>query len=161
MARETELPGVGTKHTLDLSSGDELVVVEHRSGHFEIARVDTEGTTSTLIQLPSREAAELGRILSRGEVREVDPRQRLLLEEFGIEWVKVAGDSPLIGQTLRESEIRVRAGVSVIALLRAEGSMLSPPPDTRFAEGDTLVVIGTREQVEGFLATFSMLPTEA
>ena len=69
MARETELPGVGTKHTLDLSSGDELVVVEHRSGHFEIARVDTEGTTSTLIQLPSREAAELGRILSRGEPR--------------------------------------------------------------------------------------------
>ncbi len=161
MARETELPGVGTKHTLDLASGEELVVVEHRAGHFEIARVDAEGNTTTLIQLPSRDAAELGRILSRAGVREKDRRQRMLLEEFGIEWVKVAESSPLIGQTLREAQIRERTGVSVIALLRTEGAIQSPPPDTRFENGDTLVVIGTRDQVEDFLATYSMLPSEA
>ena len=66
-----------------------------------------------------------------------------------------------MGQTLRESEIRERSGVSVIALLRPEASIQSPPPETRFHAGDTLVVIGTREQVEGFLATFSTLPTDA
>ena len=85
----------------------------------------------------------------------------MLLEEFGIEWVKVAEDSPLVGQTLQESEIRPRTGVSVIAVLRPEGSIQSPPPETRFRDGDTLVVIGHRDQVEEFLATFSMLPTEA
>ncbi len=161
MARETELPGVGTKHTLDVSSGEQVVVVEHRAGHFEIARVDAEGNTTTLMQLQSREAAELGRILSRGELREEDSRRQLLLEEFGLEWVKVEGDSPLVGKTLRESQIRERTGASVIALLRTDASIQSPPPETRFHDGDTLVVIGTRDQVEGFLATFSTLPTDA
>lgn len=155
--RETELPGVGTKHTLDLATGEQLVVVQHRVGHWELARVDAEGNTTPLAQLQPREAAELGRILSRAEVSQEDPRKQMLLEQFGIEWVKLEEGSPLVGVTLQESGIRARSGANVIAVLRPEASIASPAPDTRLRAGDTLVVMGHRDQVETFLRLFSTL----
>ena len=84
----------------------------------------------------------------------------MLLEEFGIEWVKLESDSPLVGSTLQQSGIRARTGASVIAVLRQERSLASPAPDTEFREGDTLVVMGQREQVEGFLKTFTRLSSD-
>ena len=159
-SRVTELPGVGTKHSIDLAGGDELVTVEHRAGHWELARVDAVGNTTPLIQLRGREASELGRILSRSEVQEEDPRKRLLLEEFGLEWLKLEDDSPLVGATLQGSEIRARTGVNVIAVLREEGSILSPPPDLQIEPGDTLVVMGHRDQVDQFLSSYSTLRAE-
>ncbi len=159
--RETELPGVGTKHTLELSSGEELVVVEHRVGHWELARVDHDGTTTPLATLQPREASELGRILSRSDTVTEDSRKQMLFEEFSIEWVALDASSQLIGQTLQEAEVRARTGVSVIAILRPEGSMASPPPDARFQDGDTLVVIGQPDQVEAFLRTYSKLAPES
>lgn len=159
--RETELPGVGTKYTIELAAGGELVLVEHRVGHWEIARVASDDDTVQVAQLQPREAAEVGRILSRGAVPLEDKRQQMLFEEFSIEWVTLAEDSPLVGQTLLGSGIRVQTGVSVIAVLRPEGSLPSPPPETEFRAGDTLVVIGLRDQVERFLATYSLLEPDA
>ncbi|MCE2390935.1 MAG: cation:proton antiporter regulatory subunit [Proteobacteria bacterium] len=152
--RETDLPGIGTKHTIDLASDEELVVVAHRSGQWELARTDAGGDTTTLLHLQAEEGAELGRILSRGEVPESDPHRQLLLDEFSLEWVPVGGGSSLAGATLREADIRARTGASVIAVLRGRESILNPPPETSFAGGDTLVVMGHRDQVERFLETF-------
>ncbi len=157
---ETDLPGVGTKHSIDIGKDEQLVVVHHRVGHWELARVDTEGKTTPLVQLQAREATELGRILSRGEVPQEDPRKRMLFEEFGIEWVRLEPDSPLVGLGLQESGIRARTGASVIAVLRPEGSIPSPAPDTRFAAGDTLVLIGHPDQIERFLSAFTDLSSE-
>ena len=157
---ETDLPGVGTKYSIDIGKDEQLVVVHHRVGHWELARVDTEGKTTPLVQLQAREATELGRILSRGEVPQEDPRKRMLFEEFGIEWVRLEPDSPLVGLGLQESGIRARTGTSVIAVLRPEGSIPSPAPDTRFAAGDTLVLIGHPDQIERFLSAFTDLSSE-
>lgn len=154
---ETELPGVGIKYSIDIETDEQLVIVEHRVGHWELARVDSEGKTTPLLQLQSKEATELGRILSRGEVTQEDRRKRMLFEEFGIEWVKLEQDSPLVGLTLQSAGIRARTGASVIAVLRPEGSIPSPAPDTRFGAGDTLVLIGHPDQVERFLSTFTNL----
>ena len=156
--RETELPGVGTKYSIELAKGDQLVLVEHRVGHWELARVNASGEAVQVAQLQADEAAEVGRILSRGSVPVEDSRKQMLFEEFSIEWVKLEDGSALIGETLQSSGIRARTGVSVIALLRPEGSIPSPPPDTEFRSGDTLVVIGLRDQVERFLTTYAHLP---
>ena len=158
--RETELPGVGTKFSIDLESGDQLVIVEHRVGHWEIARVDEEGNTTALQQLQPKEASELGRVLSHGELVQEDPRKRMLFEQIGIEWATLDEASPLVGQTLESSGIRARTGANVIAVLRGDSSIPSPPPGTRFAEGDTLVLIGHPEQIERFLETFTQLSAE-
>ena len=157
---ETDLPGVGTKYSIDVGKDEQLVVVHHRVGHWELARIDAEGKTTPLLQLQAREATELGRILSRGEVLQEDPRKRMLFEEFGIEWVKLEPDSPLVRLSLEESGIRARTGASVIAVLRPEGSIPSPAPDTRFAAGDTLVLIGHPDQIERFLSAFTSLSSE-
>ncbi|MFQ5698591.1 MAG: cation:proton antiporter regulatory subunit [Myxococcota bacterium] len=153
--RRTELPGVGTKHTLELSTGDQLVVVEHRVGQWELARVDPDGESTTLLRMSLDEGSELGRILSRGEVEREDSRRQMGLEEFALEWVTLDPSSPLVGTTLREAGIRERTGVSVIALIRGERSAPSPPPETRFEAGDTLVLIGQREHLEQFLERFA------
>ncbi len=153
--RKTELPGVGTKHTLDLSTGQELVVVEHRSRRWEITRLSPEGDVKDSLPLQQDEASELGRILQRGSPEREDPRKQMLFEEFAIEWVTLDSASPLVGQTLLGSGIWVRTGVSVIAVLRPDGSVPSPPPDLEFQAGETLVVIGLRDQVDRFLETFA------
>ncbi len=155
--RRTELPGVGTKHTFELATGEELVVVEHRSGRWEIARLDAEGDPTPALALRPEEAAELGRILQHHTDEREDPRKQMLFEEFAIEWVTLEANSPLVGETLLGSGIRARTGVSVIALLRAEESVPSPPPEIQFRAGDTLVVIGLRDQVDRFLQTFTRI----
>ena len=74
--RETELPGIGTKHTIDLTTDEELVVVEHRSGHWELARVDKEGATTQLTQLQAREGNYAVLQLPSGELRRVHVKCR-------------------------------------------------------------------------------------
>ncbi len=155
--RETDLPGVGPQFSIDLEGGDELVIVEHRAGRWEIALVDTEGKTTPALQLQPKEAAELGRILSRGEVVQEDPRKRMLFEQVGLEWAQLDESSPLVGQTLQSSGIRARTGANVIAVLRGDESIPSPPPDTAIRAGDTLVLIGHPDQIERFLTTFTNL----
>ena len=152
--RETELPGIGTKHTIELGSGDELVIIEHRGGHWELARVDAEGQTTQLAQLQPREAAEVGRILSQGAIPEQDSRRQVLLQQFSLEWVTVEPGMSLCGVSLEEADIRALTGATVIAVLRGDDSKMNPPPETRFEPGDILVVMGHRDQVERFLSTF-------
>jgi len=159
--RKTELPGVGTKFTLELATGDELVAVEHRLGHWELARTDEDGEATSLVVLQPREASELGRILSSGEeAEEEDTRMQLLFEQFCIEWVVLEDDSPLVGQTLQEANIRQHTGASVMAVLRPEVSIPSPAPDTCFEAADTLIVIGHREQVEEFRKQYAPVPAD-
>jgi TrkA domain protein len=153
--RKTELPGVGTKHTLELDGDHQLVVVHHRIGHWELAEVDPEGNATPLLKLSDEGAADLGRILAREESPTEDPRREILLKTVALEWLTLEEGSPLAGQNLTESRIRLQTGASVIAVLRGEESISNPPPDLRFEPGDTLVVLGRREQVERFLETYA------
>jgi K+/H+ antiporter YhaU regulatory subunit KhtT len=58
---------------------------------------------------------------------------------------------PLAEQSLRESRIRERFGVTVVAVRRSSGEMvLNPPPDTVIASGDRIRVFGLPQQIESF-----------
>ncbi|HEU0077057.1 MAG TPA: TrkA C-terminal domain-containing protein, partial [Longimicrobiaceae bacterium] len=61
-------------------------------------------------------------------------------------------DSPLAGRSIRESEVRGRTGASIIAILRGGGARPNPDPSQVVAAGDTLMVVGDREQVGRFRA---------
>jgi K+/H+ antiporter YhaU regulatory subunit KhtT len=99
--------------------------------------------------------------LARETAAEEDNRREILFRTIGLEWVTLDEDSPLPGKTLEESGIRPRTGASVIAVLRGDDSIPNPPPGFRFESDDTLVVLGHREQVEVFLATFARAPGSA
>jgi len=54
----------------------------------------------------------------------------------------------MVGKSIEDSGIRKRTGVTIIALSRKGRSIISPPPETVFEEGDLIVAIGEREQIK-------------
>ncbi|MGO9373415.1 MAG: potassium channel family protein [Syntrophobacteraceae bacterium] len=63
--------------------------------------------------------------------------------ELGMEEIRIPETSKLIGMELMASGIRSNYDLIVMAIKRAEGTMVfNPPPQELFQGGDTLVVIG-------------------
>jgi len=55
-------------------------------------------------------------------------------------------------RSLRDARIRERFGVTVVAIRRADGLVLNPPPDTMLRAGDVVRVFGLTDQIEAFAA---------
>ena len=73
-------------------------------------------------------------------------------QKLQLEQIVLSPASSANGRTLAELDMRRRWGVGVAAVRRGESLFTSPEPDLRLAAGDTLVVIGTRAQIEAFEA---------
>ena len=55
---------------------------------------------------------------------------------------------PVVGQTLREARLRAQSGALVLAVRRAEGTLIpGPTGDTELLSGDSLICMGTAEQL--------------
>lgn len=67
--------------------------------------------------------------------------------EIEISWVEIPHGSPLIGQSLIESDLRGRTGSSVVALVRDHKLQANPKSSIVFAEGDRIGVIGDAAQI--------------
>jgi CPA2 family monovalent cation:H+ antiporter-2 len=65
-------------------------------------------------------------------------------------WVTLAAESPLVGRTIRELDIRGQTGASVVGVMRA--GLLHPNPEVTygFAPGDLVAVMGNSQQLEAF-----------
>jgi CPA2 family monovalent cation:H+ antiporter-2 len=73
-----------------------------------------------------------------------------LLHAFkGIEltWLSLPEDSPIIGKSLAESNIRAHTGASVVALLRNNELTANPKSMTIFEAGDRIGFIGESDQI--------------
>jgi voltage-gated potassium channel len=60
-----------------------------------------------------------------------------------------AADTPLVGRTLRELDLRAELGVSVVGLWD-RGRLQLATPQLRIEQGSILVLAGTREQLDGY-----------
>jgi Trk K+ transport system NAD-binding subunit len=58
----------------------------------------------------------------------------------------------LADQSLRESRIRERFGVTVVSVTRPDGVMLNPAPETILRAGDLVRVFGLQSQIASFAA---------
>jgi voltage-gated potassium channel len=67
-----------------------------------------------------------------------------------LEQVRVSTTSPLAGRSLGELDLRRRCGVGVVAVRRGETLVPNPEAAYRLADGDVLVVLGTRDQIANF-----------
>jgi len=68
--------------------------------------------------------------------------------EFRLEEVTVAPDSAIVGDTLREAQIRGRTGALVLALRDENGAFsTNPSPDARLGGGQVLIAIGTPREL--------------
>jgi len=68
--------------------------------------------------------------------------------DISIEQVRVSAGSEVASKTIREMQLRRNLGVIVMAIRRADGSMLfNPPADTSVEGGDYLIVMGKQEEL--------------
>jgi CPA2 family monovalent cation:H+ antiporter-2 len=61
--------------------------------------------------------------------------------------VPIPENSPLVGETLAQADIRARGGASVVALFRGGQVTANPKSQTIFQAGDRLGLIGDEEHI--------------
>lgn len=155
----------GVKHLARL--GADHVVHPELEGGLELVH-------HTLLRLgfPLREVHRYAETVRRDHYNTListDEEQRSLkdllvaFESIEITWIQVDHDSPLIGQTLAEANIRSRTGASVIAILRNLELIANPKSQTVFEAGDRIGLIGENESIVAIraLALGEMLGSEA
>ncbi|ELZ95231.1 hypothetical protein C440_09142 [Haloferax mucosum ATCC BAA-1512] len=150
---ESDLPGVGKKHEVELDDGSRLVIVTHNSGRREVFRRESADSDSErLFELDDKLARQVGTLLEGAYFQPVQSTtiETLLGDSTLIEWVEVGADTEVAGQTLAESNLRQVTGASVIAIQRGDEVIPSPGGDATLEAGDTLVVIGPREACRNF-----------
>lgn len=80
--------------------------------------------------------------------------------EIRIGDLEVPAESEIVGKTIQESAIRKKTGVTILAIKRPDGHILTNPPvSTVLASGDHLILVGTADQIEAL--TRAILPREA
>jgi len=145
--RESDLPGVGKKFTLETDNG-EVIVILHNTGRREVfTRADPDEDSEKVLEMTDKESRLFGSILEGAyfqPTKDDSIEATLTDDENLLEWLTVEEGSPLIGQTLAEADIRSEYRVSVIAV-QGEETVPNPEPDTVIEEGQTLVLIGPEE----------------
>lgn len=69
--------------------------------------------------------------------------------EFRLEQVRLPSGSTLAGQSLRDTHIRDRTGALILAVRGEDGSFrTNPSPETVLRAGETLIAIGTQDQLD-------------
>ncbi len=77
-----------------------------------------------------------------------------------VEWCPIPAASALNGLTIGTARVRERTGASVVAVVRGEQVIPNPGPDVVLQAGDTVGIIGTRDQRRAFRA-LARAPVEA
>jgi TrkA domain protein len=152
--KEIDLPGVGKKFVVHTNAGERLTLIIHNTGHREIYNFKRgEDFPFYALRLDDDEARKFSALLGGAYFQPtVAGSVDMILEQMSIEWLKVEAQSKLAGKTIAELGVRKKTGASIIAILRDGVAVPNPQADTRLEAGDTLVVVGSREQVSAFLA---------
>jgi voltage-gated potassium channel len=78
----------------------------------------------------------------------------LVVLDEGADIIVVPIPPSLAGKTLRESDVRARTGLNVIAVQRGNDVVTNPAPSTVLPEGGELVAIGSLEQRQNFIREY-------
>lgn len=145
--KESDLPGVGKKFTLEFDDG-EVIIIIHNTGRREVfKRADPDEDSQKVFELSDKEARLFGSILEGTYFQPVSDdsiEATLTGDDNLIEWLELSEGSPLVGKTLAEADIRGEYGVSVIAV-QGEKTVPNPDPSTVLKTGQTLVLVGPED----------------
>jgi voltage-gated potassium channel len=124
---------------------------------FIVARGEEPGATQKLLRAGADKVESPyemgGRKMAHTILRPTVTTLMELAMHEGVEWsmeeILVGETSPMIGQALKDSGIRQKFELIVVAIKRADGEMLfNPTPKTLIQAGDTLILIGMRKNLE-------------
>jgi TrkA domain protein len=68
-----------------------------------------------------------------------------------IDWVTLTPDSPAVGHSIADLEVRGRTRMTIVAILRGEEAVVVPEPSEVLEAGDRVVVVGRPEDLDGFV----------
>ncbi len=92
---------------------------------------------------PEESPSQVSRILRRAT------------QEMNSRWYPLPEDSPLVGMTLEQVDMRSLTGVSLMAIRRTDGEEIDyPQAQTKLAAGDRLLVVGSNKELAA-LAEFA------
>ncbi len=156
--KESDLPGIGKKFTLELDSGDKLVVVIRSSGEREVFKfIKNNDEPTSVTTLNDEEARQVGAILSGTYFQPViEEGQKLTMKNATMEWIKIIPDSTLANKNIEELDIRKKTGVTITTIIRGETVIPNPPTSEILKPQDTIIIIGNNEQVKNFISTFEI-----
>jgi TrkA domain protein len=143
---ETTIPGVGRKFEIDCGT-ETLVALVHHDGKRELFR-DGDGRHERLASLSDREARQLGSVLAGTYYQPVQLDDlEVPLGEAIIEWVRIDDDSRLADTALGDATVWRETGATIIAVQRGRETVPSPDPEFVVEPGDTVVALGTRDEL--------------
>jgi len=156
--KECDLPGIGKKFTLELESGDKLVVVIQFSGEREVFKfMKGSDEPSSVTTLTDEEARQIGSILSGTYFQPVlEDEQKLMMKNVTMEWIKITDDSTLANKKIEELDIRKKTGASITTIIRGETVIPNPRSGEIIKPQDTIIIIGNNEQINKFISTFEI-----
>jgi len=80
---------------------------------------------------------------------ELEQDLRRVRDQLPSAWYNLPSDSPLVGMTWEEANIRQLTGVSLMAIQRASGETISYPDGETFLQGDDrLLIVGAMAEIE-------------
>ena len=147
---KVDLPGIGFRHDVIVSSGRRISVVSHRDGSRELAlfdEIDPDASTDS-IPLNDQEAAALADLL--GNTVMLGQLSHLTDEATGLftEHLLLGASSKYAGHPLGDTKARTRTSVSIVAVVRDGEAIPSPKPDFVLEAGDSIVAVGTRSGLD-------------
>jgi len=70
-----------------------------------------------------------------------------VLEGGRLDYQAIPDDSPCLGRSLAEIDLRNRTGITVVGVIRQERTIYSPAGSFRIEKGDTLMLLGSSEDM--------------
>jgi len=149
--RISELPEIGTKYEIESPKGDTVAVIFLTTGEIELYVLESGAEKPSVTRLTSEEARRLGSVLT-GALLTIE-REDVEVSFSEISDLRIhihicPVTKSAIGKSIEELGIRKRTGVTVVAISRKGQSIISPPPEMVFEEGDLIVATGERAQIK-------------
>jgi TrkA domain protein len=148
------LPGIGVCQDVTTRSGRRIGVLTHRDGHRELVLYDERDpdSASEAVPLSADEANALAELLGAPQlVRHLAELQEQVVGVL-TEQLPITAGSKFAGRPLGDTEARTKTGASIVAILRQGEVIASPGPSFVFAPNDFVVVVGTRDGIDGVAA---------
>lgn len=134
-----ELPS--TEKKLRLAGANHVILPSTVSG-VRMANLITRPTSTDFLEQKDKQHS-LNDLLAQIEVQ--------------IDELTFSADSPLVGKTVRELEIRGKGAFIVVALRRSDGQLLTHPQSSLLLNcDDTLIVLGHQEEVPKFARYYGL-----
>jgi len=147
---ETPLPGIGIRYEFATSSIRRIGVLLRRNGRRDLLvyREDDPDECALTIDLGTDDARTLAELLGASRVIEALSELHQDIEGLSIDWIEIEPGADWAGKRLGEAAVHTHTGVSVVAIIGAEGAIAAPGADAVLEAGATAIAVGTREGVD-------------